>query len=94
MTTILTIIIALSLFAAPFAYAAQTACPEHFAGGQAPDFINQDIPEPQCRFFTFTRQIFSIVSPEFFQWIEGVVGKKQIKRENPVPTGALEATRK
>lgn len=43
MTTIRPLIIALSLFAASFTYAAQTGCPEHFAGGQAPDFINQKL---------------------------------------------------
>lgn len=43
MTTIRTLIIALSIFAASFSYAAQTSCPEHFAGGQAPDFINQKL---------------------------------------------------
>lgn len=43
MTTIRPLIIAISLFAASLSYAAQTACPEHYAGGQAPDFINQKL---------------------------------------------------
>ena len=43
MTTIRTLIIGLSLFIASIANAAQTDCPEHFAGGQAPDFINQKL---------------------------------------------------
>ena len=31
------------ILAASLAFAGQTGCPEHFAGGQAPDFINQKL---------------------------------------------------
>ena len=33
-------VVAVVVMAAAFTYAAQTNCPEHFAGGEAPDFIN------------------------------------------------------
>lgn len=43
MTTIRPLIIAITIFAATYSFAAQTACPGHYAGGQAPDFINQKL---------------------------------------------------
>lgn len=37
------LIVAITILTASFAYAAQTACPEHYTGGQAPDFINRKL---------------------------------------------------
>lgn len=43
MSTIRPLIIAIAILAASYSHAAQTACPQHYAGGQAPDFINQKL---------------------------------------------------
>lgn len=43
MATIRPLLFVLCIFAATYSQAAQTACPEHYAGGQSPDFINQKL---------------------------------------------------